>query len=88
MKYFKSHYPERMVPMRTKINEMLGKIPNPVLLALLLIIGTVDGSVMAKANLTEASITHGFTSINCPSKRVKEHLSMVSQVKERAHWRT
>lgn len=61
MKYFKSHYPERMVPMRTKINEMLGKIPNPVLLALLLIIGTVDGSVMAKANLTEASITHGFT---------------------------
>ena len=47
--------------MRTKINELLGKIPNPVLLALLLIIGTADGSVMAKANLTEASITHGFT---------------------------
>ena len=47
--------------MKTKINEILGKIPNHLLVTLLMVINILDGLIMSKINLLEADITNGFT---------------------------
>ena len=48
--------------MTIRFVKMLNKIPNILLLGLLLISSIVSGLVVSKINLTEASITKGFTS--------------------------
>ena len=48
--------------MTIKFVKMLNKIPNILLLGLLLISSIASGLVVSKINLTEASITKGFTS--------------------------
>lgn len=47
--------------MKTKINEILGKIPNHLLVTLLTAISILDGLIISKINLLEADITNGFT---------------------------
>ena len=48
--------------MTIRFVKMLNKIPNILLLGLLLISSIVSGLVVSKINLTEASVTKGFTS--------------------------